>query len=217
MKIKNILIVNTNAIYRLGLKCLLEKEQGLKVICEAKDGIAAVEMIRKDKPDILILDCLTEKLNCIDVIKTSAKTNPDIKIICISGFIDRDFLFRSIRAGASGFLVKESSYEELVFAIKAAVCGKKYITPFVTQHLTDIIIHGKDDETDVSSILTGRERQVLQLIAEGNKTREIASILYISSKTVEVHRKKIMEKLGIKNIALLTKYAISNGLTSECL
>lgn len=211
----NVLIVNSHTIFRQGLKCLIENEKEMTVIGEALDGIEAIDFIKNnDIPDIIIMDCMLNKLNGIETTRLIIKYNSKIKIICISRHHNHKTVLDMLKAGVAGLLVQRSPFEELLIAIKAVLNNNKYISPYITNLLIDII--QKNDfsvgENKISQ-LTERETQVLQMTTEGYNTKEIAAMLGISSKTVDAHRKKVMDKLGINNLPLLTKYAIHIGIT----
>jgi len=203
-----ILLADDHQLVRQGLRSLLEKQADFKVVGEAEDGLSALKKARELLPDVVIMDVAMPKLNGIEAAREILDVSPEIKVIAC-------FVVEMLRAGASAYLLKDSAYEELVQAIKASLVNKIYVSHPITEGLIrDYITQIPREDFSAFSILSQRERQVLQLLAEGKSTKEIASLLFISVKTVETHRQKIMDKLDIHTIAGLTKYAIKEGLTS---
>ena len=211
----SVILVDDHVIMRDGLRQLLEVESDIEVIGEADNGREAVKLALKKTPDIVIMDIAMSDMNGIEATRQISKDNPKIKIIALSMHSERQIVVGILRAGASGYLLKDSSSIELVEAIRTVHLGRKYlsqkISDIVLQEISDVKKH--TDEIGVD-LLTNRECEILQLISEGNATKKIAEILFISPKTVESHRANIMEKLNIRNIPELTKYAIRAGLTS---
>jgi len=214
MSIK-ILIADDHQIVRQGLRSLIEKASGMTVVAEAENGREAVQLAQQKRPDVVIMDISMADLNGMEATRQVIAALPKVKVIALSMHSDNRFVRGMLDAGASGFLLKDCAFEELDGAIRAVTANKTYLSPGIT----GIVIEGylgfsPADELSASSLLTAREREVLQLLAEGGSTREIASRLCVSIKTVETHRQRIMEKLKIRSIAELTKYAIREGLTS---
>jgi DNA-binding NarL/FixJ family response regulator len=212
-----ILLADDHMIVRKGLKTLLEKQPAFEVIAEAGEGRTTVELAQKLSPDVVIIDIAMPDMNGIEATRRIIEKVPTVKVIALSMHSDRRFVGEMLKAGASGYLLKECAFEELANAIRAVVANRTYLSPeiaeSVIQDYAHILSKSKKD-LSVFSILTNREREVLQLMAEGNTTREIASLLGISVKTVETYRRLIMDKLNIYSIAELTKYAIREGLTT---
>jgi len=210
-----ILLADDHQLVRQGLRSLLEKQADFKVVGEAEDGLSALKKARELLPDVVIMDVAMPKLNGIEAAREILDVSPEIKVIALSMHAEGCFVVEMLRAGASAYLLKDSAYEELVQAIKASLVNKIYVSHPITEGLIrDYITQIPREDFSAFSILSQRERQVLQLLAEGRSTKEIASLLFISVKTVETHRQKIMDKLDIHTIAGLTKYAIKEGLTS---
>jgi DNA-binding NarL/FixJ family response regulator len=210
-----VLIADDHKIVREGLRALIEKHETMEVVAEAENGLEAVRLVRKLQPDVVIMDLGMPEMNGIEATREVTAHNPKIKVIALSMHSDKRFVLQMIKAGASGYLLKDSAFEELITAIKTVASNKSYLSP----KITDVVI--KDylqtlSKGDVSafSVLTVREREVLQLLAEGRSTKEIAGSLNVSVKTVESHRQQVMDKLNIHSVAELTKYAIREGLTS---
>ncbi len=210
-----IVIADDHKILRDGVRFLLEKQAGMKVVGETGDGRTAVRLSKELSPNVVVMDVAMPDLNGVDATRQIIARSPDIKVIALSMHSERHFVVEMFRAGASGYALKESAFEELETAIHTVIAGKRYLSP----NLSDIVIKdyvrlfpGTESATFTS--LSPREREVLQLIAEGKSTREIASVLSLSTKTIETHRQQVMEKLNIHSIAELTKCAIREGLTS---
>lgn len=210
-----VLIADDHKIVREGLRALIEKHETMEVVAEAQNGLEAVRLVRKLQPDVVIMDMGMPQMNGIEATREVTAHNPKIKVIALSMHSDKRFVLQMIKAGASGYLLKDSAFEELITAIRTVVSNQSYLSP----KITDVVI--KDyvqtlSKGDVSafSVLTVREREVLQLLAEGRSTKEIAGSLNVSVKTVESHRQQVMDKLNIRSVAELTKYAIREGLTS---
>jgi DNA-binding NarL/FixJ family response regulator len=210
-----VLLVDDHEIMREGMSALLRRYSEFEVVGQASDGRQAVEMTEQFHPDIVIMDVGMPNLNGIDATRQLLSSNPKLKIMALSTHSDGSVVAKMIRAGASGYMLKESAFEELVEGLNTVLDGKtflcKKISKVVFSEYVGLVTNPKAFKGDS---LTNREREVLQLVAEGNTTKEIAEILNLSTKTIDSHREHIMEKLGIRNIAGLTKYAIREGLTS---
>jgi len=214
MSIK-ILLVDDHKIVCNGLRTLLEKEADMKVVGEAADGRAALRLSQEIKPDVVVMDVSLPELNGCEATRKIIAKLPKVKVIALSMYSDRKFVYRMFEAGASGYLPKDSAFEELSRAIRAVVKDQMYVYPGITDTVVrEFVRKVVETKSSVLSVLTDREREVLQLISEGQSTKEIAYELDVSVKTIESHRQKTMQKLGIKSIAELTKYAIREGLTS---
>jgi DNA-binding NarL/FixJ family response regulator len=210
-----ILLVDDHKITRQGLRSLLEKQQDMEVVGEAEDGRTAVSLVRELVPSVVIMDVSMPDLNGMEATRQIIAQSPDVKIIALSMHSDMLFVTEMLKSGASGYLLKDCAFEELARAIQAVVAGKTYLSPSISGVVVDDYLHrlSKADFSD-SEVLTDREREVLQLMAEGKSTKQIALKLHISVKTVETHRRQMMKKLDIHTVAELTKYAIRKGLTS---
>jgi len=210
-----IILADDHRIMREGLHALLDKQSGMEVIAEAEDGRTTVELVHELKPDVVVIDISMPDLNGIDATRQIISASPHIKVIALSMHSDRKFVREMLAAGASGYLLKDSAFEELGAALAAVINNQTYLSPKIADTVVRDYL-GKIDTTEskTSPSLTHREREVLQLLAEGRTTKEIASKLCVSVKTIETHRKQIMDKVGINSVAELTKYAIREGLTS---
>jgi two-component system, NarL family, response regulator NreC len=210
-----ILLADDHKIIREGLRALLEKNPKMEVIAEAQDGLTTVSLAKKLLPDIVIMDIGMPDMNGIDATGQIVSETKGIRIIALSMHSDRRFVLQMLKAGASGYLLKDSAFEELELAIQTVMSGQPYLSPKITDVVIKEYIHNiPANEATAFSTLTTREREVLQLLAEGKTTKQIAVYLNISIKTIETHRQQVMEKLNIHSIAELTKYAIREGLTS---
>lgn len=210
-----IILADDHKVLREGLKSLLNQEEDIQVIGEADDGQAVVRLTRKLEPDIVVLDIGMPNMNGIQATQHIVAEVPDTKVLALSMHSDHQFVVKMLQAGASGYMLKDCAFEELVSAVRDIADGKFYLSKDVTGVvISDYINRMQAIDAAVEAILTSRERETLQLIAEGNSTADTAALLNVSTKTVETHRKHIMDKLNIHSIAELTKYAVRVGLTS---
>ena len=210
-----VLIADDHTIMRAGLRSLLEKEDQIEVVAEAENGRRAVQLAVAHKPDVVVMDVSMPDLNGIEATSHILESLPEAKVIALSMHTDKRFVMGMLRAGASGYLLKDCASQELAKAIVSVASNKKYLSPDIAGMVIEDSLYGvQQGGKTVSSMLSAREREVLQLIAEGWSTKQIAVHLYVSGKTIETHRRQIMKKLDLHNIADLTKYAIREGLTS---
>jgi len=210
-----ILLVDDHNIIREGLRSLLDEQPDMKVVAEADNGHSAVYMVREMSPDIAIMDVTMPDLNGIEATQKIVSECPNVKVIALSMHSDTLFVTEMLKSGASGYLLKDCAFEELTRAIHTVIEGKIYLSPAISDVVVDGYLHrlSEDDSAD-SDVLSHREREVLQMLAEGKSTKQVALKLHISIKTVETHRRQTMHKLDIYSVAELTKYAIRKGLTS---
>ncbi|MDO8282938.1 MAG: response regulator transcription factor [Thermodesulfovibrionia bacterium] len=210
-----ILIADDHKIMRDGLRTLLEKQADFQIVAEAGDGRTAVKMAQELSPDLIVMDASMPDMNGIEATRQIISSIPGIKIIALSMHSDRHYIVEMLKAGASGYVLKDCAFDELISAMRSVLDDAMYLSPKITDTiLTEYINDVPFKNISAFSSLTNREREVLQLIAEGNTTKEIAGLLGISIKTVETHRQQLMNKLKIHSIAGLTKYAVREGLTS---
>ena len=213
MSIK-VLMVDDHQIIREGLRVMLEKEHDITIVGEAEDGRMAEQLARELAPDVIIMDVAMPDLNGIEATRQITATLSGVKIIALSMHDDRRFVLNMLKAGAAGYILKDDAFKSLAKAIRTVMLNKSYLSNSIADMLEN---HGFPSSHDLKSadgqVLSGREREVLQLVAEGKTSNQIAEKLHISPKTVETHRQQVMGKLQIKNVAELTKYAIREGLT----
>jgi DNA-binding NarL/FixJ family response regulator len=208
-----IILADDHAIVRHGLSRSFQQADGIEVIGQANNGRSAVDLAKELSPDIVVMDIAMPDLNGVDAARMITGECPRVKVIGLSMHSGSKYVREMFRAGASGYLLKDCSFEELVEAIKTVAGGKTYVSPSIGDVVVRGYVSDSDREKSAFSVLSQREREVLQLLAEGKTTKQVGKRLHISPKTVEAHRLKIMEKLDINNTAQLTKYAIQEGLT----
>lgn len=208
-----IILADDHTVLRHGLSRSFEEENGIDVIGQAKDGHSTIDMVRELLPDVVVMDIGMPDLNGVEATRIITKDYPQVKVVGLSMHSSDKYIREMFRAGASGYLLKNCPFEELVEAIKTVFGGKTFISPSISDTVIKEYASTGNKEKSAFSILSQREREVLQQFAEGKTTKQIGLCLHISPKTVEAHRLRIMNKLDIDNIAQLTKYAIQEGLT----
>jgi len=210
-----ILLADDHKIIRDGLRSLIEKHPEMEVVGEAENGRTTVKLAQELEPDVVIMDISMPDLNGIDATQQIVADVPDVKVIALSMHSDKRFVVGMFKAGACGYLLKDCAFDELEQAINTVLSDQTYLSPKIaTVVIKNYVPHVSAQNTSAFSILSAREREVLQLLAEGKSTKQIASDLYLSIKTIETYRQKIMDKLDIHNLADLIKFAIREGLTS---
>ena len=211
---KKILIVDDHSIVRKGLATLFERQLDLEIVGEAAGGIQAVQMAENLQPDVVIMDISMPECNGIEATRQIKNIQPNSKILILSMHNNEEYVFQALKAGASGYLLKKAAPEELLTAIQDICRGYFYLSPSISKKVVKEFRRISDEALTVSPLnrLTGKEREILQLIAEGKSNRDIAGILFISIKTVETHRLNLMKKLDIHSIADLTRFAIRCGV-----
>jgi two-component system response regulator NreC len=207
-----ILLADDHEILRHGLSRSFQQTEDIEVIGQAKDGHTAVELARELSPTIIVMDIGMPDLNGVEATRQITKESPRVKIIGLSMHSSNKYVREMFKAGASGYLLKDCPFDELTKAIRTVAEGKAYVSPSIGETVIKNYVGELEEET-AFSVLSQREREVLQLLSEGKTTKQVAGQLHISPKTVEAHRLRIMNKLKIDNIAQLTKYAIQEGLT----
>jgi len=215
MSIK-ILIVDDHGILRAGVKLIIDQTDDMKIVGQACGGHEGIELARKLKPDVVLMDISMPGLNGIEATKEIVSENPDIKILALSAYCNRRFVKDMLKAGVSGYALKDTMADELIYAIKSVHAGRRYLSEKVTKLVVDDYAQGgsSDSAEKLLDKLTTRERGLLQLIAENKTTKEAAKLLHVSVKTIEARRLNIIKKLGVSGTAELTKIAIREGLTS---
>jgi DNA-binding NarL/FixJ family response regulator len=210
-----IILADDHRLMREGLRVLLETQPGIEIVAEAENGRETLQLVRKYKPDVVLMDIAMPDLNGIDATRQIVSEFPKIKIIALSMHTNKKFIVEMLTAGASGYLIKDSALEELSKAINTVINNRIYLSPIITSVVVEDYRVSKSPADIVSPVsLTPREREVLQLIAEGKTTKEIAACLNLSVKTIETHRMQMMNKLNMHSVAELTKYAIREGITT---
>lgn len=211
MKIK-IVLADDHKILRDGLKNIIENSVNMGVIGEADNGRQAIELCSRLKPDVVVMDVAMAGLNGIEATKQIVSENDDCKVIALSMYSEKRFVKGMLNAGAFGYVLKDAAADELITAIKTVSANQKY----VCQKVSGIILNEffNNPQENEESGLSKRETEILQLIAEGKSSKEIGELLFLSSKTVDTHRKNIMDKLELRTLPELTKYAIRSGLTT---
>ena len=201
-----IILADDHAMFREGVRKIIERIEGAIISGEVNDGLELLELLKRSSPNLVILDISMPNLRGLEAIREIKKTYSQVKVLVLTMHKKREFLRQALRDGADGFLLKEDAGSELIRAVQTVRNGGKYLSPLLSSVLTSLAV-----EEDKTEVLTMREREVLKLLAEGKRAKEIAAALYISPHTVRRHRSNIMEKLNIKNLADLVKYAISQG------
>ena len=209
-----IILADDHQIVRLGLRSLLETEPDIQVVGEADNGEMTLKLVQELSPDVVIMDISMPDLNGIEATRRLLIKSPEVKVIALSMHSDSLFVLNMLKAGASGYLLKDCALEELVKAIRTVVRQQTYLSPSISHLMIKDLASTSSGSISAYTVLTVRERQVLQMLADGQSTNQIAAALNISVKTVEAHRQQVMNKLGIHTVAELTKYAIQQGLTS---
>ena len=216
MNMIRVLLAEDHTIVRKGLRSLLDAESDIQVVGEAENGREAIDKVEELRPDIVVMDITMPGLNGLEATRQIKKRFPDVQILILTVHTSEEYVVQILRAGASGYLVKQAAPTELISAIQAASRGEAFLSPSISKKVVEDYVQraGVTAESDSLQRLTAREREVLQLIAEGYSTREIAEQLHISVKTAETHRAHLIEKLGIHSTAELTQYAIRKGVIS---
>ncbi|MBA4386974.1 MAG: DNA-binding response regulator [Verrucomicrobia bacterium] len=211
-----LLLADDHEMMRQGLKSLIEQKPGMEVVGEASNGNQTIDLVKKTGAHVVIMDVAMPDLNGIEATRKILKANSNIKVVGLSGHANREFVREMLKAGASAYVLKARAYEELIRAITEVMKGRKYLSPEVARGVVDeyVGMSSQQNANPAFVVLTDREREALQLMAEGKSTKDIADSLGVSVKTVETHRHNIMEKLNLHSVAELTKYAIREGLTT---
>jgi DNA-binding NarL/FixJ family response regulator len=209
-----VVLADDHTIVRDGLKLLLEKEAGFEIVAEVGDGRSAIRAAREHAPDVVIMDVAMPDLNGIEATRQLVSERSGVRVLALSMHSDRRFVVEMLRAGARGYLLKDCAQEELSRAVATVASGSTYLSPSIS----DVVVRDYIERLgaaggDPVADLSGREREVLQLLAEGCSTRDIANALHLSNKTVETHRQQLMRKLDLHSVAELTKFAVREGLT----
>ncbi len=212
MRPLRVLLAEDHTLVRAGIRALLESLEGIEVVAEAADGREALRLAKAHHPDVLLMDITMKEMNGLEAAAHLAKECPAIRVIILSMHADQVYVRQALQAGATGYLLKGADVAELELALKAVTRGDTYLSPSVSKDLVGGLLNGKAPAANPLDVLTPRQRETLQLIAEGKTTKEIASRLNLSIKTVETHRAQLMERLDIHDVAGLVKFAIRVGL-----
>lgn len=207
-----VLLAEDHTLVRAGIRALLEQMEGVTVVAEASDGRTALDQIAACQPDVVLMDIAMAGLNGLEATRRLANEFPRVRVIILSVHAEKEYVRQALRAGAAGYLLKDAATVELELAIRAVARGETYLSPTVSKYVLDDYVQHLLAEPQPLDCLTPRQREILQLIAEGHSTREIARLLTLSVKTVETHRAQLMERLGVHDIAGLVRYAIRSGL-----
>ena len=222
MKPTRVLLAEDHTLVRAGIRALLQNLTGIQVVAEASDGREALRLIKTYQPDVVLMDIAMAGLNGLEATARVTKEFPTVRVVILSMHSTEEYVAQALRAGAAGYLLKDAAAAELELAVTAVARGETYLSPAVSKHvIADYLRRVGDREasggggaTPASELLTPRQREILQLIAEGRSTKEIAAILHLSVKTVETHRTQLMARLDIHDVAGLVRYAIRIGLVA---
>jgi DNA-binding NarL/FixJ family response regulator len=210
-----VFLADDHAVVRDGLKLLLESEPDIKVVGDAADGRSALQQLGRLHPDVAILDIAMPGLNGIEITQQLGQISPGTKVVILSMHSTQEHVFRSLKSGARGYLLKESAGIEVIKAVRSVQAGRRYLSHEISNQVVEgFLQHGKEMMAESPlERLSPREREILQMVVEGKSSAEIAEILFLSAKTVETYRSRLMQKLGISDIPSLVKFAIQHGLT----
>ena len=219
MKPIKVILVDDHSLVRAGIRSLIQNISGVEVIAEANNGRDAIRLIDELIPDLVLLDIAMPELNGLEVISRISKDNLITRVIILSMHTNEEYVVQALKSGAAGYLLKDSAPNELEIAVNAVMRGETYLSPAISKHVVDNYLRRisdvspeKEKGPDIFKQLTSRQREILQLIAEGNSTKEIANKLNVSIKTVETHRMQLMDRIGIHDVAGLVRYAIRMGI-----
>ena len=215
MSVIRVVLADDHALVRAGIRALLEKVPGVEVVGEADNGREALELIKSRAPNLILLDISMTGMGGLEALPRIVKDFSAVKVMILSGHANEEYVLRALRCGAAGYMLKDAAAEELDLAIKAVIQGKTYLSPSVSRTVVESYLQRALGDEGPIDQLTARQREILQLIAEGKNTKEIAGTLEISVKTVEAHRLQLMARLNIHDVAGLVRYAIRTGLVSS--
>ena len=215
MKTIRVLLADDHDLVRAGLRSLLHSIDGIEVIGEAADGREAIRLLQELCPNVVVMDVMMPGLNGLEATERIVKSHPNVRVVILSMNSAEEFVLQAIRAGASGYLLKNAKTAELEQALRSVAAGQTYLSPAVSGHVIEDSKRRLESDESARNPLTPRQREVLQLVAEGNSTKQIAKKLGVSVKTVEMNRSQIMDALDVRDIAGLTRYAIRMGIVSS--
>lgn len=211
-KLIRVLLADNHTLVRAGLRALLQNIEGIQVVAEAGDGREALHLIAVHQPDLVLMDIAMPEMNGLEATAHVVKEFPQVRVIILSMHANEEYVLQALRSGAMGYVLKDAGISELELAVRAIVRGETYLSPAVSKHVVADYVRRVSSEPSSLEQLTSRQREILQLIAEGRTTKEIADLLYVSVKTVETHRLQLMKRLNIHDVAGLVRYAIRMGL-----
>jgi DNA-binding NarL/FixJ family response regulator len=209
-----ILLADDHTLVRAGIRALLDAMAGVTVVGEAGDGREALELIEKHRPDVALLDITMPGLNGLEVAARVPNVSPRTRVVILSMHASEAYVAQALRAGVAGYLLKDAAAAELGLAFTAVARGDTYLSPAISRQVVEALMRGGEPSADPLAALTARQREVLQLVAEGRSNKEMAELLGVGVKTVEMHRTQLMERLGIRDVAGLVRLAIRAGLVS---
>ena len=214
MTATRVLLVDDHSLVRASLRSLLADFAGIEVVAEASDGREAVKLVAKHHPELVLMDISMAGLNGLDATRRIVKEYPNVRVIVLSMHTGEDYVLQALRTGASGYVLKQSTPRELQLAIECVARGQVFLSPAISKHVIDVYLSRAAEQMNSLEQLTPRQREILQLIAEGHSSKQIAQLLNASVKTIESHRASLMERLDIHDVAGLVRYAIRYGLVS---
>jgi DNA-binding NarL/FixJ family response regulator len=215
MKLLRIILADDHSLFRSGMKALLSKLPDVEVVAEAKDGRETLLLVETHKPDVVLIDIAMTGMNGLEATARITRAFPKVKVLVLSMHATEAYVLEALQAGASGYLVKDADTEELADALRAVRRGGTYLSPPVSRHVISEYVRRTGGKTNLLDALSQRQREILQLIAEGNTTKDIAKLLNLSVKTVDTHRTQLMDRLDIHDVAGLVRFAIRAGVVQS--
>jgi NarL family two-component system response regulator LiaR len=209
-----ILLADDHTLFRAGIRSILERIQDVTVVAEAGDGREALDLVEEHRPDIALLDITMPGLNGLEVAGRVKSASPGTKVIILSMHANEGYVAQALRAGVCGYILKDAASKDLELSLRAVLRGETWLSPSISKQVVELFLRGDKPGDDPLASLTARQREILQLLAEGKSTKEIAYELEVSVKTVEAHRAQLMERLDIHDIPGLVRFAIRTGLVS---
>jgi two-component system, NarL family, response regulator NreC len=211
-----IIIADDHRVLRAGLRLLLERQPGFEVVADAADGRQTVDLVKAHLPDIVLLDIAMPHLNGIEAARLISASHPEVGIIILSMHADESYLLRALKSGAKGYLLKDAGEDDVIDAVRAVSEGKAFFSPAISKLLVEDYVRQLQHQglEDVYDLLTPREREIMQLLAEGKSSKDIAALLFLSPHTVDTHRKTILQKLNVHSVPELMLYAMRKGIIS---
>jgi len=210
-----VLLADDHTLVRAGIRALLNELPGVQVVAEAGDGREAVELAKAHQPNLILMDISMKGLNGIEATAQVKRELPDVRVIILSMHASEEHVAQALRAGASGYMLKDAATQELALAVAAVMRGEAYLSPLISKQVVESYVQRRGADNGPLDMLTSRQRQILQLIAEGKSTKQIAHLLSLSVKTVETHRAQLMERLEIRDVPGLVRYAVRVGLVAS--